>query len=92
VVDAYPDLTWTATIESISPATGAEFALLPPQNATGNWVKVVQRVPVRLHLVAVADAPVLRAGMTVTVSIDTKHERDIKALVDSVLARTLNRE
>ena len=92
VVDAYPDLTWSATIDSISPATGAEFALLPPQNATGNWVKVVQRVPVRLHLVAIAGAPVLRAGMTVAVSIDTKHERDIKAIVDSVLARTLNSE
>ena len=92
VVDAYPDLTWTATIESISPATGAEFALLPPQNATGNWVKVVQRVPVRLHLDPTPDAPPLRAGMTVAVSIDTKHERDIKAFVDSVLARTLNRE
>lgn len=92
VVDAYPDLTWTATIQSISPATGAEFALLPPQNATGNWVKVVQRVPVRLHLVPVQGAPPLRAGMTVTVSIDTKHDRDIKAIVDSVLARTLNSE
>ncbi len=92
VVDAYPDLTWTASIESISPATGAEFALLPPQNATGNWVKVVQRIPVRLHLIPAPGAPLLRAGMTVTVSIDTKHERDIKAIVDSVLARTLNRE
>jgi membrane fusion protein (multidrug efflux system) len=92
VVDAYPDITWTATIESISPATGAEFALLPPQNATGNWVKVVQRVPVRLQLVPTPGAPPLRAGMTVTVSIDTKHERDIKAIVDSVLARTLQNE
>ena len=92
VVDAYPDVVWNATIESISPATGAEFALLPPQNATGNWVKVVQRVPVRLRLEAVPGAPLLRAGMTVAVSIDTHHERDLKAIIDGVLARTLTSE
>jgi len=49
-IDAYPGKTWIATVESISPATGAEFALLPPQNTTGNWVKVVQRLPLRLKL------------------------------------------
>ena len=92
VVDAYPDLVWNAVIESISPATGAEFALLPPQNATGNWVKVVQRVPVRLRLEDVPGAPRLRAGMTVEVSIDTRRERDLKAIIDGVLARTLNSE
>jgi membrane fusion protein, multidrug efflux system len=48
VLDIYPDVMWQAEVESISPATGAEFALLPPQNASGNWVKVVQRLPVRL--------------------------------------------
>ena len=46
VLDIYPDVTWEAEIDSISPATGAEFAILPPQNASGNWVKVVQRLPV----------------------------------------------
>ena len=92
VVDAYPDLVWNATVESISPATGAEFALLPPQNATGNWVKVVQRVPVHLVLEPAPGAPTLRAGMTVTVSIDTHHERDLKAIIDGVLARTLTGE
>ena len=50
VLDIYPDVTWTAEVESISPATGAEFAILPPQNASGNWVKVVQRLPVRVRL------------------------------------------
>ena len=50
VVDRFPNVTWQARVESISPATGAEFAILPPQNATGNWVKVVQRIPVRLSL------------------------------------------
>lgn len=92
VVDAYPDLVWNAVIESISPATGAEFALLPPQNATGNWVKVVQRIPVRLRLEALPGAPRLRAGMTVEVSIDTRRERELKAIIDGVLARTLTSE
>jgi membrane fusion protein (multidrug efflux system) len=60
-------------VTGISPATGAEFALLPPQNATGNWVKVVQRIPVRLRLMDTAKAPPLRAGMSVSVEIDTGH-------------------
>ena len=47
VLDMHPDITWEAEVESISPATGAEFAILPPQNASGNWVKVVQRLPVQ---------------------------------------------
>ena len=83
VLDIYPDVTWQAEVESISPATGAEFALLPPQNASGNWVKVVQRLPVRLKLKQ-AEASVeplpLRAGMTATVTVDTKRERRISTL------------
>lgn len=77
VIDAYPDEKFEAEVASISPATGAEFAVLPPQNATGNWVKVVQRLPVKLVLKqAPGSEPVpLRAGMTVSVSIDTKHRR-----------------
>jgi len=74
-VDAYPDVQWRAVVSDIAPATGAEFALLPPQNATGNWVKVVQRVPVRLRIEPRSDAPRLRAGMTVTAEIDTLRER-----------------
>jgi membrane fusion protein (multidrug efflux system) len=74
-VDAYPDEQWQAIVSDIAPATGAEFSLLPPQNATGNWVKVVQRVPVRLQIEPRPDAPRLRAGMTVTAEIDTKHQR-----------------
>ena len=57
-VDAYPDQTITGTIESFSPASGAQFSLLPPDNATGNFTKIVQRVPVRIALPA--DAPLLR--------------------------------
>jgi membrane fusion protein (multidrug efflux system) len=76
-VDAYPGVTWQATVEGIAPATGAEFSILPPQNATGNWVKVVQRVPVRLRLTPNQDRPPLRAGMTAYISIDTGRERKL---------------
>ena len=79
VADAYPDVEWRARVSTIAPATGAEFALLPPQNATGNWVKVVQRVPVLLGIEpgesANKNGPMLRAGMTVGVSIDTGRSR-----------------
>lgn len=79
-VDTYPGLTWQAVVESISPASGAEFAILPPQNASGNWVKVVQRVPVRLRLIPRAGEPALRAGMTAHVAIDTGRPRRIASL------------
>jgi membrane fusion protein (multidrug efflux system) len=80
VLDIYPDVTWQAEIESISPATGAEFALLPPQNASGNWVKVVQRLPVRVRLLHQPGEPPLRAGMTATVRVDTGRERNLAQL------------
>jgi membrane fusion protein (multidrug efflux system) len=78
VLDIYPDVTWEATVDTISPATGAEFAILPPQNASGNWVKVVQRLPVRLRLEPHQGEPPLRAGMTATVSIDTGRVRKVE--------------
>ena len=77
VLDIYPDVTWQGEVESISPATGAEFAILPPQNASGNWVKVVQRLPVRIRLQPHAGEPALRAGITATVSIDTGRQRSL---------------
>ena len=80
VADSYPDVKWPSQVETISPATGAEFALLPAQNASGNWVKVVQRLPVRFSVNQTKAMPPLRAGMTVTVSIDTRRERKIKDL------------
>ncbi len=80
VLDIYPDVTWQAEVESISPATGAEFALLPPQNASGNWVKVVQRLPVRVRLLPQPGEPPLRAGMTATVRVDTGRERNLAQL------------
>ena len=86
VVDAYPDHEWQAFVDSIAPATGAEFALLPPQNATGNWVKVVQRLPVLLRIERRDDEPVLRAGMTVTASIDTEQVRGLPDFMPESIA------
>ncbi|MEK9752132.1 MAG: HlyD family secretion protein [Rhodospirillaceae bacterium] len=85
-VDTYPDVTFQARVASIAPATGAEFALLPPQNASGNWVKVVQRLPVRLELIKSYDGPPLRAGMSVIVEIDTQHKRKLPGLVSQAMA------
>jgi membrane fusion protein (multidrug efflux system) len=83
VIDMHPDITWEAEVESISPATGAEFAILPPQNASGNWVKVVQRLPVKLRLIERPGEPPLRAGMTAYVSIDTKRVRSLSGILGS---------
>jgi membrane fusion protein, multidrug efflux system len=74
-IDSYPGELFHARVTSLSPGTGAAFSVLPPENATGNWVKVVQRLPVRL---AVIDAPrslPLRAGLSADVSVDTRHAR-----------------
>jgi membrane fusion protein, multidrug efflux system len=79
-VDTYPSRVWSGTVESISPASGSEFSILPAQNASGNWVKVVQRIPVRIRVERKPDDPVLRAGMSVTVDIDTGHRRSLSEL------------
>jgi membrane fusion protein (multidrug efflux system) len=76
-IDTYPGRTWHGEVLSISRATGSEFAILPPQNASGNWVKVVQRIPVRISLQPERDGPALRAGMSATVEIDTGHQRPL---------------
>jgi membrane fusion protein (multidrug efflux system) len=70
-VDTFPDTTFFGTVESVSPGTGAQFAILPPQNASGNWVKVVQRVPLRVRLDKDPMTAKLRAGMSAYVEIDT---------------------
>lgn len=85
-IDAYPDVEWQGRVASLSPATGAEYALLPPQNASGNWVKVVQRVPVRLEIIVPEGAPPLRAGMSVSVSIDTRWERPLPEVLNKARA------
>jgi membrane fusion protein, multidrug efflux system len=74
-IDTYPDVVFAARVESLSPGTGLTFSLLPPENATGNWVKVVQRLPVRLSIDHLdPDAP-LHAGLSATVEVDTEHRR-----------------
>jgi membrane fusion protein (multidrug efflux system) len=76
-VDAFPDHVFKGTIGSLSPGTGAQFAILPPQNASGNWVKVVQRVPVRIEFAPAEDVRDLRAGMSVNVDIDTGRQNTV---------------
>jgi membrane fusion protein, multidrug efflux system len=81
-VDAFPNHVFKGTVGSLSPGTGAQFAILPPQNATGNFVKVVQRVPVRIYFDK--DDPYvkkLKAGMSVYATIDTKHKRSLAGLL-----------
>ena len=70
-IDAFPDKQWTGTVGAISPGTGAQFAILPPQNAAGNWIKIVQRVPMRVEFAPGQDLRLLRAGMSAFVEIDT---------------------
>jgi membrane fusion protein, multidrug efflux system len=81
-VDAFPDHVFKGTIGSLSPGTGAQFAILPPQNATGNFVKVVQRVPVRIYFDS-HDKHVqkLKAGMSAYTTIDTGHRRSLAAML-----------
>ena len=87
--DTYPNSSWSAQVESISPATGAEFSILPPQNSSGNWVKVVQRIPVRLSI-SNLEGQVrketkfnreLRVGMSVSVTIDTRYEGEVPLII-----------
>jgi len=79
LIDAYPGHKLSATVVSVSPGTGAEFSLLPAENASGNWVKVVQRLPVRLELKTAADVP-LRAGLSANVEVDTRRQRSLFGL------------
>lgn len=81
-IDSFPDHVFKGTVGSLSPGTGATFAILPPQNATGNFVKIVQRIPVRIYFDK-NDAAVarLKSGMSVYVSIDTNHRRSLAGLL-----------
>ncbi|HMJ42572.1 MAG TPA: HlyD family secretion protein, partial [Pseudolabrys sp.] len=74
-VDSFPNHTFKGTVIAVSPGTGAQFSILPAQNATGNWVKVVQRVPVRIAFDRAEDVHLLRTGMSVNAEIDTGHSR-----------------
>jgi len=80
-IDSYPGAQWRGHVQTIAPASGAEFALLPPQNASGNWVKVVQRVAVRIAIdEGPGDLP-LRAGTSAIVSIDPDSGTRLSRLV-----------
>jgi len=74
-IDAYPGRAWTGAVDSIAPASGSEFSILPAQNSSGNWVKVVQRISVRVRVDHNAGDPPLRAGMSVIANVDTGHVR-----------------
>jgi membrane fusion protein, multidrug efflux system len=76
-IDAYSGETFSGTVESSSPGTGSTFSLLPPENSSGNWVKVVQRLPIRLSIDANHSKVPLASGMSVTASIDTRHHRSL---------------
>jgi membrane fusion protein, multidrug efflux system len=78
--DIYPGRTWDGTVESVAPATDQNFSLLPAQNSSGNWVKVVQRIPVRVRVDMKAGDPPLRAGMSADIDIDTGHVRTLSDL------------
>jgi membrane fusion protein (multidrug efflux system) len=79
-VDTYPGRTWACHVASIAPNSGSEFSVLPAQNTSGNWVKVVQRIPVRITCEHRPGDPELRAGMSVEATIDTGHRRAIADL------------
>ena len=90
-VDTYPGTEWTGAVESISPASGSSFSLLPAQNTTGNWVKVVQRIPMRVRLDLSGHKPPLRVGMSVVVEVDTGHARGLPTSVQALLDRVRGR-
>ncbi len=83
-IDAFPDKVWNGTICSIAPGTGAQFAILPPQNASGNWVKVVQRVPLRFCFGSNEDTSNLRSGMSAYLSIDTGRVRTLGGVISDL--------
>ena len=85
-VDTYPGVEWSGTVESISPASGSSFSLLPAQNTTGNWVKVVQRIPMRVRL-DLSDKPPLRVGMSAVVEVDTGHARGLPQGLQDLIDR-----
>jgi membrane fusion protein (multidrug efflux system) len=86
-VDTFPGKDWKGHVCSIAPGTGAQFAILPPQNASGNWVKVVQRIPLRVCFDADQDLTGLRAGMSCDVAVDTGRTRSLAGLKDGLIAQ-----
>src|SRR5882724_7187819 len=85
-VDTYPGERWAGTVDSISPASASSFSLLPAENTSGNWVKVVQRVPMRILVNNAPGKPPLRVGMSVEVNVDTGHARGLPSFITDLLA------
>ncbi|TYL46539.1 HlyD family secretion protein [Marinomonas sp. IMCC 4694] len=79
-IDAYSGMTLTGKVESISPATGAQFSVIPAENATGNWVKIAQRLSVKITVDDQQNTPTLRTGFSANVTIDTEHQRRLFGL------------
>jgi membrane fusion protein, multidrug efflux system len=79
--DIYPGRSWKGTVQSVAPATDQNFSLLPAENSSGNWVKVVQRIPVRVRIDIKPGDPPLRAGMSADIAIDTGHTRSLSDLL-----------
>ena len=86
-VDAYPGVVWKGTVDSISPASGASFSLLPAQNTSGNWVKVVQRIPMRVRIDQEPGKPPLRVGMSAEVDVATGHSRGLPTFLSDLFPR-----
>jgi membrane fusion protein, multidrug efflux system len=80
-VDTYPGERWAGTLDSISPASASSFSLLPAENTSGNWVKVVQRIPMRVLVKNAPGKPPLRVGMSVEVNVDTGHARGFPSFI-----------
>jgi membrane fusion protein (multidrug efflux system) len=79
-VDTFPGRVWHGTLMAIAPATGAQFSVLPSENSSGNWVKVVQRLSARIAFDSAEDISMVRAGMSTNVEIDTNHKRRLSDL------------
>jgi membrane fusion protein (multidrug efflux system) len=80
-VDTYPGERWAGTVDSISPASASSFSLLPAENTSGNWVKVVQRIPMRVLVNNAPGKPPLRVGMSVELNVDTGHARGFPSFI-----------
>jgi len=87
-VDTYPGLQWSGTVDSISPASASSFSLLPAENTSGNWVKVVQRIPMRVRVENKPDRPPLRVGMSVGLEVDTGHPRGFPQFINKFFRKS----
>ncbi len=87
-IDTYPGVEWKGTVASVSPASGSSFALLPAQNTSGNWVKVVQRIPMRVDVADLQGKPPLRVGMSAVVDVETGHARGLPDSISKLFDRS----